>query len=119
MTTALLCQSNRWQQDEVARAALPRLPEVLRAELQESLDRSTAAIDAIHAQVPAIATRTALLARLSTPKLTPFTEKRLTAAGTAAGAVVIDCSEAERVAKTMNIPDGWYPIRLERNGVEV
>lgn len=119
LATALLQEAMPWGREEAARAALPKLPEPFRTELQTSFDRTSAAVEVIRAQATAIAVRPAMRANLSAPRLMPFVQKPLPAAASDAGAVVIDCSDAEEAAKTMHIPDGWNPIRLERNGGEV
>lgn len=119
VATALLRQANRWSRDEIGRAALQRLPKPLQSELERSLADSAAALAAVHSRASHVATREGLMKRLAVPKRKPFAERHLETATDGGAAAVIDCGDAQRVASTMHLPSGCYPIRLERNGEEV
>jgi hypothetical protein len=57
---------------------------------------------------------------LAQPRLFPFTEHRLEEAGASANsAVIIDCSDAARVAASTNLPPWVSPLRMERKGEDV
>jgi hypothetical protein len=123
---AVLRAAHRWTRDESSRAALAYLPEALRGELQATLDADAAAIAAMRARVPSMPSSDAIQARLAAPRLVPFEEKPLpeslaepVAESTIEPEEESDCSETERIAGTMSIPSGWFPIRLERAGDEV
>ncbi|MBV8515964.1 MAG: hypothetical protein JO197_01050 [Acidobacteria bacterium] len=80
------------------------------------------ASDRAHAQELTHAANPAGLARssLADARLVPFTEHHLDElASTATAPVVIDCSDAARVAATTHLPPNVSPLRMERRGNEV
>jgi len=59
-----------------------------------------------------------VMKRLAEPRIA-FVEKSMPSSVATSDAIAIDCGDAEKVASSMNIPAGWYPIRLEKKGDEV
>jgi len=106
----------RWSDVHRSNPVMPYLPDVLRAELQATLDRDAATAVQESKAAPSGG---AIMKRLAEPRLEIAKEKKLPEAIERSNATVIDCGDSARVAKTMHIPSGWYPLRLERDGSEV
>lgn len=67
-----------------------------------------------------VATHIASAKALAAPRIVPFTEHRLEEVEPKSSVVqIIDCTNAQDVARTTNLPDSVSPLRMERNGDEV
>ena len=97
--------------------ALAYLPKPFADEVSLVEARSKA-FDASLALPPRDLAASAVAARLRTPKLAPFRERPMPQNAKNSDDV-IDCSKTEDVAKTMHLPAGLAPIRIERRGSDV
>jgi len=95
--------------DRIAANALRYLPESLAARLRTTY-------------VPPAAEQSAttpIAALLRAPRIVPFVEHPMPPNLAPADVTKIDCHDAEEVAKSMKLPLGLWPLRLERHRDEV
>ena len=103
-------RASSFRLDQEAKAAVEYLP-------KELADRVRANLQPRPAEVHSTATPIARL--LDAPRIVPFTEHPLPAHLETSDATAIDCHDAEKTAKSMHIPAGLWPVRLERHNQEV